>query len=58
MTFNQWWCGVWHGHADLRKRDGARFYLECRHCGRATPGWVLWARQDAPETIIRVKVDI
>jgi hypothetical protein len=43
MTLRQWFCGFWWGHADLRKRDGARFCLECLHCGRTTPGWLLWA---------------
>lgn len=42
LALRQWFCGVWWGHADLRKRDGTRFYLECRHCGRTTPGWLLW----------------
>ena len=42
MTFlAHLWCYLTTGHADIRKRDGSRLYLECRECGRTTPGWVL-----------------
>ncbi len=40
--FNQWWCGLWYGHMDIRMLEPKRgLYLECMNCGRVTPGWVL-----------------